>query len=76
MNFDDLSGFDKYEIVGIYEWIWNLRFCDRNSCYKYCMVYGCKWYDGLMIDIFVLSDVDCLIYFLKRMNFEGFLFLV
>lgn len=40
------------------------------------MVYGCKWYDGLMIDIFVLIDVGCLIYFLKRMNFEGFLFLV
>lgn len=40
------------------------------------MVYGCKWYDGLMVDIFVLCNVDSLVYFLKRLLFEGFIFFV
>lgn len=74
LNPDDPSGFDKHEIVGIYERTWNPRLRDRNSCYKYCMVHGCKWHDGLMIDIFILTDVGRSIYPLKRMNFEGFLF--
>lgn len=38
------------------------------------MVYDCEWHDGLMIDIFVLTNVSSSIYPLKRMNFEGFSF--
>lgn len=38
------------------------------------MAHGCKWHDGLMIDIFVLTNVTSSIYPLKRMNFEGFSF--
>ena len=71
---DDASGFDNHKIVGIYEATWNPRLRDRNSCYKYCIAYGCKWHDGLMIDIFVLPDVDSSVYPLKRMTFEGFPF--
>lgn len=70
---DDVSSFDKHEIVGIYQATWNPRLRDRNSCYKYCIAYGCKWHDGLMIDIFVLPNVDkSAVYPLKQMEFEGF----
>lgn len=71
---NDASGFDNHKIVGIYQATWNPRLRDRNSCYKYCIYYGCKWHDGLMIDIFVLPDVGSSVYPLKRMTFEGFPF--
>jgi len=74
LNPEDPTDFDKHEIVGFYERTWNPRLRDRNSCYKYCMVYDCEWHDGLMIDIFVLTNVSSSIYPLKRMNFEGFSF--
>lgn len=38
------------------------------------MIYNCKWYDGFMVDIFVILNVDNVIYFLRWMMFEGFLF--
>ena len=70
---NDASGFDNHKIVGIYEATGNPRLRDRNSCYKYCIAYGCKWHDGLMIDMFVVTDVDkSSIYPLKQMEFEGF----
>ena len=69
---DDPSGYHKHEIVGIYQATWNPRLRDRNSCYKYCMAYGCKWHDGLMVDIFVLRNVDSSVFPLKRLPFEGF----
>lgn len=37
------------------------------------MIYNCKWYDGFMVDIFVILNVDNVIYFLRWMMFEGFL---
>ena len=55
---DDVSGFDNHKIVGLYEATWNPRLRDRNSCYKYCIAYGCKWHDGLMIDMFIVPNVD------------------
>jgi len=69
---DDPSGFHKHEIVGIYQATRNPRLRDRNSCYKYCMAHGCKWHDGLMVDIFVLRNVGSSVYPLKRLPFEGF----
>ena len=73
LNPNDGRDYDKHKIVGIYEATWNPRLRDRNSCYKYCINYGCKWHDGLMIDIFVVTDVDkSEIYPLKQMEFEGF----
>ena len=74
LNPDDRSSFHVHEIVGIYERTWNPRLRDRNSCYKFCFEYGCKWHDGLMMDIFVLPSVDSSVYPLKRMKFEGFTF--
>lgn len=70
---NDARDYDVHKIVGIYEATWNPRLRDRNSCYKYCIAYGCKWHDGLMIDMFVVTDVDeSAIYPLKQMQFEGF----
>lgn len=31
---------------------------DRNSCYTTCLRYGCKWEDGLQLDIFVYRRKD------------------
>ena len=61
--------------VGIYRRTWNPRLRDKNSCYKYCMAYGCDWHDGIMIDMFILDGKIRKEYFpLKKMEFEGFLF--
>ena len=61
--------------VGIYQRTWNPRLRDQKSCYQYCMHYGCRWHDGLMIDIFVLDGKLGKEYFpLKKMEYEGFLF--
>ena len=70
----DVSGYDRHKIVFIYQATWNPRLRDKNSCYKYCIAYNCKWHDGLMVDIFVSPNVDSSIYPLKRMTFEGFPF--
>ncbi|KAJ7394283.1 hypothetical protein OS493_000085 [Desmophyllum pertusum] len=72
----DMSSFHMHDIVGIYQATWNPRLRDRNSCYKYCLAYNCKWHDGLMVDIFVFPKVDSAVYPLKRMTFEGFPFAV
>ena len=69
---DNTWWYHKHAIVGIYQASWNPRLRDRNSCYKYCMAYGCKWHDGLMVDIFVLRRVYSSVYPLKRLPFEGF----
>lgn len=76
LNLDDLSGYYKYEIVGIYEVIWNLRLWDRYSCYKFCMFYGCIWYDGFMIDMFVLFYMNRFVVLCRWISFEGFIFFV
>lgn len=68
----DISGYHRHEVVFIYQATFNPRLRDRNSCYKYCMTYNCKWHDGLMVDIFVTPNVDNAIYPLRRMTFEGF----
>ena len=62
----------EHKIVGIYQATWNPRLRDRNSCYKYCMAHGCKWHDGLMVDVFVLPNEGISVYPLKRLPFEGF----
>ncbi|KAJ7378674.1 hypothetical protein OS493_021977 [Desmophyllum pertusum] len=72
LNPEDRSSCHQHEIVGIYQQTWNPRFRDRHSCYKYCIAYGCKWHDGLMIDILVLPHVSRSVYPLKRLPFEGF----
>jgi lipopolysaccharide cholinephosphotransferase len=29
------------------------KFRDNNSCYGYCKKHGCKWHDGIQLDIFI-----------------------
>ncbi|XP_048582499.1 uncharacterized protein LOC125561862 [Nematostella vectensis] len=60
--------------VGIYQRSWNPRLRDKKSCYKYCINYGCKWHDGMMIDMFVIDGKLDGIFPLKQMDFEGFSF--
>ena len=69
-------GLHQHKIVGIYERVWNPRLRDRNSCYRYCKAFNCRWHDGLMVDIFVNPSVSWSVYPLKLMEFEGFLFFV
>lgn len=61
----------KYKDIGLYRRSYNPRLRDRNSCYKYCRVYGCKWHDGAMVDIFVVESVPKNTYPLKTALFEG-----
>ncbi|KAK3715038.1 hypothetical protein QZH41_002681 [Actinostola sp. cb2023] len=64
----------KYKDIGLYKRTWNPRLRDRNSCYKYCMIHGCKWHDGLMMDMFVIDPVPDGTYPLKEYLFEGLRF--
>ena len=49
---------------------------DKSSCYKYCFQHGCKWHDGLQVDVFVHKGSLNGIFPLREMQFEGFNFLV
>ena len=62
--------------VGIYSGGWRPKVRDRSSCYTYCLYSGCKWYDGLQIDIFVTDTIPWGIFPLREMQFEGFNVLV
>jgi hypothetical protein len=67
----------RHSVVGLYRRVWNPRLRDRKSCTKYCLSYGCKWVDGLMIDIFIAEDTLkphhlSKVFPLKEMLFEGF----
>lgn len=55
-----------------------MNYClrDKVSCYGYCFLYDCKWYDGFMIDLFVSEKRSEDVFLFKEMEFEGFVFLV
>ena len=72
-------GFSKTRLdkrVGIYAGGWRPNVRDRSSCYKYCLHSGCKWHDGLQLDIFVTDTIPWGIFPLREMQFEGFNVLV
>jgi len=60
--------------IGPYRSPLNARLRDKSSCYGYCLLYGCKWHDGLMIDLFVTERETKDVFPLKEMEFEGFTF--
>lgn len=62
--------------IGFYRTPWNARLRDKSSCYGYCLSYGCKWHDGLMVDLFVTEREIKDVFPLKEMEFEGFVFAV
>lgn len=64
----------KYKDIGLYRRTWNPRLRDRNSCYRYCIDYGCKWHDGAMVDMFIVEDIPEGSYPLKEALFEGLRF--
>ena len=53
-----------------------LKLRDKSSCYKYCFQHGCKWHDGLQVDVFIHNGSLNGIFPLREMQFEGFNFLV
>lgn len=61
----------KYKDIGLYKRFKNPRLRDSKSCYKYCLHHGCKWHDGLMIDIFVHESLPNGTYPIKDYLFEG-----
>ena len=60
--------------IGYYTSPLNHRLRDRASCYGYCILYGCDWHDGLMIDLFVSERETNDVFPLSEMEFEGFVF--
>ena len=60
--------------IGYYLNPMNHRLRDKASCYGYCLLYDCKWHDGLMIDLFVSEKRSEDVFPLKEMEFEGFVF--
>ena len=60
--------------IGLYLTPWNHRLRDETSCYGYCLRHGCKWRDGLMVDLFVSVRRPGDVFPLKEMEFEGFVF--
>ena len=60
--------------VGYLRTPYNPRLRDKNSCYKYCIELGCKWHDGLQVDIFILESDTTAEFPLQEMTFEGFRF--
>ncbi|XP_032231379.1 uncharacterized protein LOC5507006 [Nematostella vectensis] len=65
----------RHPVVGLYRRTWNPRLRDRKSCVGYCLEYGCKWHDGIMIDVFIAEDTlgdTSGVFPLKEMEFEGF----
>lgn len=60
--------------IGYYTSPLNHRLRDRASCYGYCLLYGCDWHDGLMIDLFVSERETNEVFPLEKMEFEGFVF--
>lgn len=65
-----------YNEIGYYISLFNYCLWDRVSCYGYCLLYGCDWYDGFMIDLFVSEREINEVFLLEKMEFEGFVFLV
>lgn len=73
------SKIKRHPIIGLYKTPWNPRLRDLKSCTRYCLQEGCKWEDGLMIDIFIAEDHLSWIqraglFPLQYMTFEGFKF--
>ena len=67
------AAWNRHKIVGVYRATSNPRLRDRKSCYKYCKAHGCKWHDGLMIDVFINDDSNIDRFLpLREMMFEGF----
>lgn len=62
--------------IGVYRGNWRPKVRDKSSCYKYCLQKGCKWQDGLQLDIFVSDAIPWGIFPLREMTFEGFNVLV
>ncbi|KAK3715040.1 hypothetical protein QZH41_002680 [Actinostola sp. cb2023] len=65
---------NKYKDIGMYIRTWNPRLRDRKSCYKYCIAHGCKWHDGLMIDMYIVESIPKGTFPLKEVLFEGLRF--
>lgn len=60
--------------IGYYTSPVNHRLRDKASCYGYCLLYGCNWHDGLMMDLFVSDRETKDVFPLREMEFEGFVF--
>ena len=62
--------------VGLYTGAFRPKVRDRSSCYSYCLQRGCKYHDGLQLDLFITDTIPWGIFPLREMQFEGFNFLV
>lgn len=73
---DNLDSYNHptHPTVGSYTSPRNGRLRDRGSCYGYCLLYGCHWHDGLMIDLFVTEREMEDVLPSRQMEFEGFMF--
>ena len=79
--YDDLPG-NKTALsdktIALYRHVGGLRpkVRDRTSCYKFCILSGCKRHDGLQLDILVIDAIPWGVFPLREMTFEGFNVLV
>ena len=64
----------RHPEVGCYKRPRNPRLRDTRSCYEYCRRHGCKWHDGLQVDIFVMDSSTRAEFPLHEMTYEGFRF--